>query len=83
MQRKLNNFGVWQPREHNQKAECISNMTKKLEGLEKEQKVKIHMDYGKKNSTSSIEMNKCLQETGDKKDHTDPNRPPQRNRPNN
>ena len=35
---------IWQPREHNEKAEWINNMTKELEGLEDGPKVEIHID---------------------------------------
>ena len=35
---------IWQRREHNKKAEWISNMAKELEGLEDGPKVEIHKD---------------------------------------
>ena len=35
---------IWQPREHNEKAEWISNMTKELEGNEECPKAEIHID---------------------------------------
>ena len=35
---------IWQPREHKEKAEWISNMTKELEGLEEGQKAEIYID---------------------------------------
>ena len=38
---------IWQPREHNKKAEQISNMTKELEELEEGSKVEIHIDLRK------------------------------------
>ena len=35
---------IWQPREHNEKAERINNMTKELKGLEEGSKAEIHID---------------------------------------
>ena len=35
---------IWQPREHNKKAEWISNIKKELEGLEEDPKAEIHID---------------------------------------
>ena len=35
---------IWQPREHNEKAEWISNLGKKLKGLDERPKAKIHID---------------------------------------
>ena len=35
---------IWEPREHNNKAEWISSMVKQLKVLEEEPKKKIHID---------------------------------------
>ena len=35
---------IWRPREHNKKAEWISNVTKELEGLEEGPEAEIHID---------------------------------------
>ena len=39
---------IWQPKKHNQKAEWINDMTKKLGGLEKGPKAEIHIELPKK-----------------------------------
>ena len=48
--KKPNDFGkkIWQPKEHNGKAEWINNITKELEGLEEGPKAEIHIDLLKK-----------------------------------
>ena len=35
---------IWQPRDHNEKAEWIKNMTRELEGLEEGLKAEIYID---------------------------------------
>ena len=39
---------IWQPKEHNEKAEWISNMTRELKGLEEGPKAEIHIELLKK-----------------------------------
>ena len=45
MQKKPNDFGLKHGNQkHNEKTECINNMTRELEGLEEGPKIEIHID---------------------------------------
>ena len=35
---------IWEPKKHNENAECINNITRELDGLEEGPKIEIHVD---------------------------------------
>ena len=49
---------IWQPKKHNEKAEWINNITRELEGLEKDPKVEIHINL-LKTTLKKYKTGKC------------------------
>ena len=52
---------IWQPKKHNEKAEWINDMTRKLEGLEEGPKAGIHIELLKKDTKKDIKRQPIME----------------------